>query len=175
MKDQSLTGVERHFPENDVIVTKTDLGGRITYANGVFLNISDLRENEAIGAAHNIIRHPHMPAGIFRLLWNTLGEGREIFAYVLNRAMNGDHYWVLAHITPSFDMAGTVRGYHSNRRVPAPRVVRDVIAPLYQTLLREEQSAPTKAKGMEKSLATLTGILASKDMDYERFIFSLQA
>lgn len=175
MSEKSLTGIERHFPENDVIVTKTDTGGRITYANEVFLRISSLRESEALGAPHNIIRHPDMPACVFRLMWETLGKGDEIFAYVLNRARNGDHYWVFAHITPSYNSAGELCGYHSNRRVPDPAVVRDVITPLYQTLLRDERAAPSRAKGIEASLATLNGILASKGLDYERFIFSLQA
>src|ERR1700761_2971359 len=120
--EPTLTGVERHFDTDDVIVTKTDPGGRLTYANEVFLNISHLTEKQALGAPHSIIRHPDMPASVFRLLWQTIQEGREIFAYVLNRATNGDHYWVFAHVTPSFDAGGNIVGYHSNRRVPDPRV-----------------------------------------------------
>jgi hypothetical protein len=37
-----LSGVERHFSPDDVIVSKTDIKGRITYANRVFLNIAGL-------------------------------------------------------------------------------------------------------------------------------------
>ena len=33
-------------------------------------------------------------------------------------AKNGDHYWVFAHVTPSYNQRGERVGYHSNRRVP---------------------------------------------------------
>ena len=70
------------------------------------------------GQAHNIIRHPDMPRCVFDLLWKTIAGGEEIFAYVKNMAKNGDHYWVFAHVTPTFDAGGRIMGYHSNRRVP---------------------------------------------------------
>jgi PAS domain S-box-containing protein len=175
MTGTSLTGIERRFADDDVIVTKTDLGGRLTYANRVFLNISSLTEKQALGAPHNIIRHPSMPAVMFRLLWDTIKDGREIFAYVMNRASNGDHYWVFAHVTPSFDQGGSVIGYHSNRRVPDQRVLGSVILPLYAELLKVETEAGSRAKGIEAALARLNAILANKGTDYERFIFSLQS
>jgi len=173
--DISLTGVERRFDANDVIVTKTDLGGRLTYANKVFLDISSLTEKQALGAPHNIIRHPKMPAVIFRLLWQTIQKGDEIFAYVLNRATNGDHYWVLAHVTPSFDRSGKVIGYHSNRRVPNRQVIASAIEPLYADLLAIEARAGGRTTGIEAAQARLTDILTDKGTDYERFVFSLQA
>ncbi len=114
----SLTGCERSFGENDVIVTKTDLKGQITYANRVFLGISELTLDDAIGAPHSLIRHPDMPRCVFKLLWERIENGKEIFAYVLNRAFSGDHYWVFAHATPSYGGNGQLSGYHSNRRAP---------------------------------------------------------
>ena len=98
----NLTGVERTFGEDEIIVSKTDLTGRITYANDVFLRISGYAEAEVLGQPHSIIRHPGTPRAVFSLLWRTIESGREIFAYVVNRAKNGDHYWVLAHVTPTF-------------------------------------------------------------------------
>ena len=175
MSENALTGIERRFDADDIIVTKTDLGGRIRYANEIFLNISGLTEQQALGAPHRIIRNPKMPAAVFRLLWKTIQDGREIFAYVVNRASNGDHYWVFAHVTPTFDETGAVTGYHSNRRVPEPRVVRAAIEPLYADLLAIEKAAPTAAAGIEAALAKLDAILRQKGLDYDRFIFSLQA
>lgn len=173
MVQASLTGIERHFGADEVIVTKTDRGGRITYANRTFLGIAGLTEREALGAPHNIIRHPHMPRLVFKLLWDTVGQGREIFAYVLNRAMNGDHYWVFAHITPSFAAGGAIIGYHSNRRVADPGVVDGVIAPLYATLLAEEDKHDRLQEKMAASGALLQGLLRERGTDYERLIFSL--
>lgn len=76
------TGKERFFNENELIVSKTDTGGRITYANDVFLRVAGLTENDALGAPHSLIRHPDMPRAVFKLLWDTIASGQEIFAYV---------------------------------------------------------------------------------------------
>jgi PAS domain S-box-containing protein len=175
LKDLTLSGIERRFEDDELIVTKTDCGGKLTYTNPVFLTISSLTEREALGKPHNVIRHPDMPRCVFRLLWDTIQAGREIFAYVLNRATNGDHYWVFAHVTPSLQADGQVVGYHSNRRVPDRRVLETEIQPLYRALLDEERRHAAKARGIDASLDRLNTLLAAKGFDYERFIFSLQA
>ncbi|MEW8263014.1 MAG: PAS domain S-box protein, partial [Candidatus Thiodiazotropha taylori] len=72
--------------ENDFIVSKTDLKGRITYANRIFMKIAGYAEHELLNVQHNIIRHPDMPRGVFRLLWNVIESGQECFAYVKNMA-----------------------------------------------------------------------------------------
>jgi PAS domain S-box-containing protein len=169
----TLTGRERFFEEDELIVTKTDPGGRITYANDVFLRLSSLTETQALGAPHSVIRHPHMPRTVFRLLWQEIQAGREIFAFVLNRATNGDHYWVLAHVTPTFDAGGQIVSFHSNRRVPDRAVITDVIAPLYRDLLRIEDAQSSRQRAMDAAQAHLTDILREKGLDYERFVFSL--
>jgi PAS domain S-box-containing protein len=173
MSERPLTGVERHFQPDEIIVTKTDPGGRITYANPVFLRISHITEREALGAPHNLIRHPDMPRCVFKLLWDTVKSGKEIFAYVLNRATNGDHYWVFAHVTPSFDAAGNISGYHSNRRVPERSVIDQTIAPLYRELLAEERKHSSNARAMAASHEMLQKLLAERGQNYEEFIFSL--
>jgi PAS domain S-box-containing protein len=166
------TGTERRFAIDDVIVTKTDLKGVITYANQVFLDISILKERQAIGAPHSIIRHPDMPRAIFKLLWDTIASGEEIFAYVLNMASNGDHYWVFAHVTPTFSADGTIIGYHSNRRVPEPKALQAIV-PLYAELKAIEDRTPNRAQGLTDSTAALARLLQSKSMTYAEFVFSL--
>jgi PAS domain S-box-containing protein len=172
-KDQRLTGVERHFAADDVIVTKTDLKGRITYVNRTFLNIAGLTLDQALGAPHSIIRHPAMPRCVFKLLWDTIEGGREIFAFVINRAVNGDHYWVLAHVTPSFGPDGKIVGYHSNRRVADPRLVRDVVTPLYAELSAVENAQADRKQGMLAAHAALVARLQAAGVGYDQFFFSL--
>jgi PAS domain S-box-containing protein len=174
MKPQlSLTGHERSFPASDVIVTKTDLKGRITYANQCFLGISGLTEEQALGAPHSIIRHPDMPRCVFKLLWDQLEDGKEVFAYVINRAMNGDHYWVFAHVTPSFDGAGKVVAYHSNRRVPKKTTIDQVIRPLYDQLRQIESLEADRKVGMNRATDALRDKLQSQRISYDQFIFSI--
>lgn len=120
----SLTGVERTFSPDEIIVSKTDLTGKITYGNRTFYRLAGLEESDCLGVQHNLIRHPEMPRAVFKLLWDTIAAGEEIFAYVVNRSANGDHYWVFAHVTPSRDNSGRIVGYHSNRRVPNKKVIK---------------------------------------------------
>ncbi len=172
-KDISLTGVERTFGEDEIIVSKTDLKGKLIYANHVFVEISGYTEDQIIGKPHNMIRHPDMPRCIFKLLWDTIGDGRELFAYVMNRCKNGDHYWVLAHVTPSFASGGEIIGYHSNRRVPNRDVLDRTIIPLYKKLKAEENSHSSPKDGLEASMKMLLGVVEGSGMPYEEFIFSL--
>lgn len=62
------SGVERFFREDEVIVSKTDLKGRLTYVNRVFINLAGYQELELLGAPHSLIRHPDMPRSVFKLL-----------------------------------------------------------------------------------------------------------
>lgn len=168
----SQTGVERTFHEDEIIVSKTDLKGRITYANQVFLHIAGYTEKEVLGQPHNIIRHPDMPRCVFKLLWDTIEAKRETFAYVLNRGKNGDHYWVFAHVTPNFDAHQNIVGYHSMRRSPSPASVT-AIKPIYRMLLDEESKYANKKEGMKASTALLLTTLQSKKLEYDEFVFAV--
>jgi PAS domain S-box-containing protein len=166
------SGRESPFHEHELIVSKTDLKGRITYANDVFLRVSGYRLKELLGQPHSIIRHPDMPRCIFKLLWDTIQAKGEIFAYVLNMASNGDFYWVFAHVTPSFDEADNVIGYHSNRRKPsAEQIAR--IAPIYSALLDEERRPANKKDGLQSSAERFYAMLHDRGVPYDQFVFSV--
>lgn len=165
------TGIERPWGEEEIIVSKTDTKGHLTYANDVFQRVSLMTTKELIGKPHNIIRHPHMPRCIFKLLWDTLSDRQEIFAYVLNIAKNGDHYWVFAHVTPSYDTNLNVIGYHSNRRKPDTDKIAK-IKPLYESLLAEELKHSSPRDGLDASSRMLQETLTKTGMKYDEFIFS---
>jgi PAS domain S-box-containing protein len=166
------TGVERTFAEDEMIVTKTDPRGVLTYANDVFLRISALTEQEAIGQPHSLIRHPDMPRAIFKLLWTTIKEQKEIFAYVVNLAADGAHYWVLAHVTPSYDSGGRVVGYHSNRRKPEPAAVA-AASELYRRLRAEERRHTSSPAGLDASWDMLHRSLDERGHTYDTFVWEL--
>lgn len=159
--------MELSFNDNEIIVSKTDLKGRITYGNEVFIKLSGYEERELLGKPHNIIRHKEMPKCIFKLLWERIQNGKEIFAYVVNQAKNGDHYWVFANVTPSFDNNGKIIGYYSVRRKPKSDALKTIEA-LYATLLNAEKSG-----GVNASVKYLEETLLSKGKNYDEFILSL--
>ena len=158
---------EKDFPSDRLIVSKTDTSGRITYGNSLFIELSGYDEQELLGQPHNIIRHPDMPKVVFKLLWDTLAKGNEIFAYVKNLSKDGGYYWVLANVTPSFDLSGRVIGYHSVRRRPKKEAIA-VIEPLYRKLNDLERSG-----GVSASQKAVEQLLSEKGVNYEKFILSL--
>lgn len=166
------TGRETGFPEDDIIVTKTDLKGHITYANHVFVRVSEYSEAEVLGKPHNLIRHPDMPGCVFGLLWDTLQQRREIFAYVLNLTKSGGHYWVLAHVTPSYDLSGNHIGYHSSRRAAYADAL-PAVKTLYTRLRGEECKYSSKKEGLEASSKLLADLLRQQGKSYGEFVFGL--
>ncbi len=169
---ESTTGREVTFGTEEIIVSKTDKSGRITYANDVFLRVAGYREDEVLGQPHSLIRHPDMPRCVFKVLWDTIESGKEIFAYVVNRTKTGDHYWVFAHVTPSFDTNGRIIGYHSNRRCP-DRAPMAKVRGLYAALLAEERRHSSKVEGAAAAQRMLERVVGETHASYEEFVLSL--
>ena len=153
---------------NDFIVSKTDLKGKITYCNKIFMQLAKYSEEELIGAPHNIIRHPDMPRIVFKLLWDRIQNKEEIFAYVKNLSKDGGYYWVYANVTPSLDASGNLIGYYSVRRKPSEEGIRTCEG-LYAALIDEERRG-----GMEASSRYLNDLLKEKGASYDELIASLQ-
>jgi PAS domain S-box-containing protein len=166
------TGVENLLGEEELIVSKTDLKGRITYANDVFIRMAKYSYKELMGAPHSMIRHPDMPRCVFKLLWDTLQAKQEIFAYVVNLAKDGSHYWVFAHVTPTFDDRGNIIGYHSNRRKPDLAPV-ERIKSLYKALCDEEARHANAKDGMRAGFDMVIGLLKQQGIGYDEFVLSL--
>ncbi len=116
-KNEPVTGQERTYGEDRVIISTTDLKGIISYANEDFIEISGFSRDELIGKNHNIVRHPDMPPEAFRDLWDTIQGGKPWRGIVKNRCKNGDHYWVEAYVTPVYEGDRLV-GYQSVRTRP---------------------------------------------------------
>jgi methyl-accepting chemotaxis protein/aerotaxis receptor len=124
MRDNGpVTGIETEVGEGEVLVSRTDIGGRITYANPAFVRVSGFTEAELLGQPHNLVRHPDMPREAFRDLWATVKAGRPWEGLVKNRRKDGGFYWVRANVTPVVE-EGEVAGYVSIRVRPTRDEVR---------------------------------------------------
>jgi aerotaxis receptor len=113
-----VTNVEYVLQDDEVIVSKTDLHGNITYINQAFMDVSGFTEDELLGAPQNIVRHPDMPVEAFADFWHCLKGGKAWTGMVKNRCKNGDHYWVEANATPIIENRQVV-GYSSIRMKPS--------------------------------------------------------
>jgi methyl-accepting chemotaxis protein len=156
-----VTSVEQVMRDGEFIVSRTDTRGLLTYINPYFLEISGFTEAELIGAPHNIVRHPDMPAEAFEDLWRTLQAGKPWTGYVKNRCKNGDFYWVLANATPIWE-GGQVTGYLSVRSKPE-RAVVDKVDQVYRQfkngqaggLAIREGAVVSKAGGLGRTLSNM--------------------
>lgn len=115
MRKMPVTNKENDFPENEVLVSSTDVKGRITFVNDAFCDVAGYQREALIGAPHNLIRHPDVPPAVFADMWANLKQGNSWMGIVKNRCENGDHYWVSAHVSPLLD-GEKVIGYESVRR-----------------------------------------------------------
>ena len=154
--------------KNDFIVSKTDLTGKITYVNQIFMDMAEYTEDELLGKPHSIIRHEDMPKAAFKLLWQVIQNGDEIFAFVINKTKKGNDYWVYANITPSFDENGKIIAYYSVRRAPNPKAL-DIIKPLYAQMISAEKSG-----GVDAGTKILTDLLHEKGVGYNELIIAIQ-
>lgn len=165
------TSVERVMREDDFIVSMTDLKGRITYGNRIFIEFSGYSEAELLGAQHNIIRHPDMPRAVFKLLWDKIQNKEECFAYVKNMAKDGSFYWVFTNVTPTFDPDGNITGYFSVRRKPKLSGVQTASA-VYAAMLEAEKKAGP-ANAIAASTKILVDILNEKGLSYDELVLAI--
>lgn len=91
--------IETEVPENELIISRTDLKGVITYVNETFADISGYEIDELIGKAHNIVRHPDMPKSAFADVWETIQEGKVWSGYIKNMRKDRGYYWVHAEVS----------------------------------------------------------------------------
>ncbi|MFY8118400.1 MAG: methyl-accepting chemotaxis protein, partial [Roseateles sp.] len=139
MRDnQPVTQREYPFPPGQSLVSTTDLKGRILHCNAAFIEVSGYAREELLGQPHNLIRHPDMPEEAFRDLWDTVAAGNPWSGVVKNRRKDGDHYWVVANVTPLLD-AGRPVAYMSVRSEPTRAQIQAAEA-LYASMRDEARS-----------------------------------
>jgi len=154
---------EIEITSGDMIVSSTDLKGNITYANDIFCKYAGYSREELIGQPHNILRHEDMPKAIFYLLWQEIQAGNTIYAFVKNKAKNGDFYWVKAYVKPVYKNGEIVQ--YTSYRKPVHPFAKDYISNLYKTLIEFE-----KTHSVEESLAFIVSYLEERGLLYQEFI-----
>lgn len=157
---------------DQLIISKSDPAGKITYCDQAFITLSGYSEDQLIGQPHNILRHPDMPAGLFYLMWQTLKEKREFNGFIKNRSKQGDSYWALINITPMFSPDGQLSGYTSASRAPNPAATT-LFGIYYEQMLDSEKNHHRK-DAAQQSLNQLSDMLLAMGDNYEASVFKLQ-
>ena len=155
--------------DKDVLITsKTDLKGNVLYCNQPFLDYAEYSEEEVLFKSHNIVRHEDMPQCVFKILWEYIRQGKEVFAFVKNKTKHNNFYWVFANITPNYNQHNQVIGYYSVRRKANPQAL-NVISKLYEEALSIE-----KTQGVEKAYNFILTHAKNANMSYNNLVVNLQ-
>ena len=160
--DKTIIDEEIKLDPKRYIVSETDEKGKITFCNDYFIEISGYSKDELIGKSHNIVRHPDMPRVVFKLLWETISQGKNINAVVKNRAKDGRYYWIFTEFEMRKDIdSGQIIGYQASRKAISKHVI-EIISDLYAKLVDIE-----KNEDIEASEEYLMTFLKDKGDDIE--------
>ncbi|ATA73687.1 MULTISPECIES: PAS domain-containing protein [Capnocytophaga] len=176
-RDIELT-VERPTPidkevvwdKSKVIISETDVYGRITNVNDIFCTVAGYTPAEMIGQPHSIIRHPDMPKVTFKMLWDNLKMGNNFAGVVKNLAKSGEYYWVITDFEMRRDALGNITHYIARRKSVPKGVIDNYVAPLYETMVKLE-----KIGGMDLSARFFKNYLDKQGKDYIDFIIDVMA
>ena len=131
--------IETQVPENELIISRTDLKGVITYVNETFADISGYEASELIGKAHNIVRHPDMPKSAFLDVWKTIEAGKVWSGYIKNMRKDKGYYWVHAEISGVYKDGKLVE--YKSLRSPVEAEKKLQMQELYDKIRKEEEDS----------------------------------
>ncbi|MEA2073426.1 MAG: PAS domain-containing protein [Campylobacterota bacterium] len=158
MQNIEATNVEKEVTSVDLIVSRSDESGNITYVNPIFMKISGYKQGELLDEPHSILRHPDMPKVIFKHLWENIKEGKDVVAYVKNLCKDGSFYWVIATLKVAKNPDGSFRNYMSTRKCITDGA-KERISTLYEELLEIQ-----KSDGVDASQEKLNAFLAQNQV-----------
>jgi diguanylate cyclase (GGDEF)-like protein/PAS domain S-box-containing protein len=147
----------------NVIISRTDLKGKIVYVSEAFCDISGYSQEELIGKNHNIVRHPDMPKSLYEELWQSIQNDNTWSGEIKNLRKDGDEYWVKATITPWIDKDGKKIGYIGIRQDIGDKkrveelAITDRLTQIYNRIKLDEVLASeiAKANRYEYSFSTI--------------------
>jgi PAS domain S-box-containing protein len=124
--------------DGGIMITETDLQGRITFANRKFQEMSAYSKVELLGQSHSIVRHPDMPSCCFKNMWETVRNGETWKGYVKNLRKDGAFYWAVVYVSPKINAVGETIGYIAARKPPEPKTL-EAVKTWYAELTDREQ------------------------------------
>lgn len=169
---KELENILNMFDRN-VIVSKTDLEGVITYASDAFCKISGYKLDELIGQPHNIIRDPNMPKELFGIIWKSLKREIPVIKEIRNRRKDGSFYWVESKISPDYDLYGKLIGYIAiSQDITDKKEVEDLKDNLEIKVEERTRDLDATKKEVEKILASILLPVMITDKETRNIVYA---
>ncbi|MBP9491055.1 MAG: transporter substrate-binding domain-containing protein [Aliarcobacter sp.] len=150
-KTHEFSKLLRFFDEN-VIASKTDLQGNITYVSDAFCKISGNTREFMLGKNHRIGKHPDNDPEIFKQLWRTITKGEIWKGRIKNKTKDGRYYWVDSVIEQEYDFDGNVVGYVSLRHDVTSEVELEKLSANLENMVNERTTELYEMNQKQKAI-----------------------
>ncbi|MDD2290811.1 MAG: transporter substrate-binding domain-containing protein [Aliarcobacter sp.] len=150
-KTHELSKLLRFFDEN-VIASRTDLQGNITYVSDAFCKVSGNTREFMMGKNHRIGKHPDNDPEIFKQMWETITKGKVWKGRVKNRKKDGGYYWVDSVIEQEYDFDGKVVGYISLRHDVTATVELEKLSANLENIVKERTAELFEMNQKQKAI-----------------------
>jgi len=167
-----MSDKELELDTNRLLITKTDLNGKLIYCNQSFIEVSGFNEEQLFNQHFESIKHTDMPNGIFHLMWQTVRQKKEFNGYLKFRCHNGDSYWTFTNVTPFYNVTGSIAGYTYAMR--QPNAAATMMFSMYYEQMKEQENGQSSDSSAKSSLKLLIDLLSAMGDDYEASVFKLQ-
>jgi len=158
------TGVEISIKSNKLVISKTNLDGKILSINDYFVELSGYKENELVHNSHEMLRHPDMPRSICQVIWNNIQYGKRFKVIMKQLAKNGNHFWLVLDIEIKKDNDGVARNYIAYGE-PIPKKTKKNFENLYKKIKDIEDR-----HGIDAGIEYLFSYLDEHKLSYDEFI-----
>jgi PAS domain S-box-containing protein len=131
----------KNLIDDNIIVSKADTKGIITFVNDKFCEISGYAREELLGQPHSIVRHEDMESSVFATMWDTIKNQKKTWlGQVKNKRKDGSAYYVDAIVSPILNQYGEIIEYIALRydvseMINARRLLSDELKKIENPLL----------------------------------------
>ncbi|MCK9472307.1 diguanylate cyclase [Sulfurimonas sp.] len=95
----------------NVIISSTDLDGKITFVSDAFAQKCGYTKDELLGQNYNIMQHSDTKKELYDDLWKTITEDKIYNGEFKNRKKDGGDFWVKVSVMPDYNEKGKKIGY----------------------------------------------------------------
>jgi len=94
-----------------VIMSRTNLEGKITSVSSAFCKVSGYESFELLGKTFDFLKHPDINETFFSEINKIIKSGQMWQGEIKNQRKNGEIYWLKTTIHPNFDDNGNITSY----------------------------------------------------------------